>query len=56
MIGPMSRADASAPMRMAICCSRGVAPTRYPVLRSYEVAPAFDAAMQTMAPTESAVT
>ncbi len=43
-------------MRIAICCAFGVAPTRKPVLRSCEVVPPFDEAMQTMAPTESAVT
>src|SRR5574338_205752 len=32
----------------------GVAPTMYPVLRSWEVAPAFAAAIQTTAPTHSA--
>ena len=41
---------------MAICCFRGVEPTRKPVLRSCDVVPPFDAAMQTIPPTESAVT
>ena len=40
---------------MAICCSRGVAPTRKPVLRSCEVVPPFEAAMHTTAATVSAV-
>ena len=39
-----------------ICWRIGVAPTRKPVLRSCEVVPPFDAAMETMPPTESAVT
>ena len=43
-------------MRIAICWTSGVAPTRKPVFRSCEVVPPFDEAMQTMAPTESAVT
>ena len=55
-IGPSTSAEASAPMRIAICWNLGVAPTRKPVFRSCEVVPPFDAAMQTMAPTESAVT
>jgi hypothetical protein len=41
---------------MAICWYLGVAPTRKPVFRSWEVVPPFDAAMQTMAPIERAVT
>jgi hypothetical protein len=41
---------------MAICWLRGVAPTRNPVFRSCDVVPPFEDAMQTMAPTESAVT
>ena len=55
-IGPRTSAETSAPNRIAICWSRGVAPTRKPVLRSCEVVPPFEAAMQTTAPTESAVT
>ena len=43
-------------MMMAICWFRGVAPTRKPVFRSCDVVPPFDAAMQTIAPTDSAVT
>ena len=55
-MGPSTSAEASAPMRIAICWFLGVAPTRNPVLRSYEVVPPFDEAMQTIAPMESAVT
>ena len=39
----------------SLCWWRGVAPTRKPVLRSCDVAPALAAAMQTMAPTMSAM-
>ena len=42
-------------MMRPICCRMGVAPTRKPVFRSCEVAPAIDAAMQTTAPTPSAI-
>src|SRR4051812_27750456 len=41
---------------MAICWRRGVEPTRNPVFKSCEVVPPFEAAIQTMPPTESAVT
>src|SRR5436853_16528 len=41
---------------MAICCFRGVEPTRKPVFRSCDVVPPFEAAIHTMPPTESAVT
>ena len=40
----MASAEVTAPIRMAICCRSGVAPTRKPVLRSWLVAPAFPAA------------
>ena len=43
-------------MRMEICWNLGVAPTRKPVFKSCEVVPPFEAAMQTMPPTDSAVT
>jgi hypothetical protein len=49
-------AEASAPHRIATCCARGVAPSKKPVFRSCDVAPALLEAMQTMAPTERAVT
>src|ERR1044071_7560321 len=55
-IGPSANAEASAPTRMAICWYFGVEPTRKPVLRSCEVAPPLEAAIQTMPPIESAVT
>ena len=51
----MTRAEVKAPTRIAICCNRGVAPTRKPVLRSCEVVPPLEAAMQTTAATDSAV-
>jgi hypothetical protein len=41
---------------IATCWCRGVEPIRNPVLRSWEVVPPLEAAMQTMAPTDSAVT
>src|SRR5207248_4763981 len=49
-----SSAEESAPTRMAICCREGVAPTRYPVLRSCEVVPPLEMAMQAMAAMERA--
>ena len=55
-IGPSTTAETSAPMTIAICWFRGVAPSRKPVLRSCDVVPPLDEAMQTIAPTESAVT
>src|SRR5437763_2728888 len=51
----MTRADDRAPMRIDHCCHLGVAPTRYPVLRSCEVVPPLEAAMQTTAAMEIAV-
>src|SRR6476620_4917719 len=48
--------EASVPIRIAICCNRGVAPTRNPVLRSCEMVPPLDDAMQTIPPIDSAVT
>src|SRR3954469_5561874 len=41
----------AAPMNCPNCWRAGVAPTRYPVFRSCEMSPAFDAAMQTTVPT-----
>jgi len=38
-VHPTASAEPIAPIRMAICCRRGVAPTRNPVLRSWEVLP-----------------
>src|SRR5437588_6522254 len=51
MTNPSTRAEANAPQRMAICCREGVAPTRYPVLRSWEVLPPLEMATQTTAAT-----
>jgi hypothetical protein len=51
----MTIAATTTPMSSPICCARGVAPTRKPVFRSCEVAPALAAAMQTMPPTQSAI-
>src|SRR5678809_1343752 len=55
-MGPSRSAEASEPIKIAICMSRGVPPTRNPVLRCCDVVPPLDEAMQTMAPTDSAVT
>src|SRR4051812_46118550 len=44
----MTRAEVRAPTKIAICWAEGVAPTREPVLRSCEVVPPFDDAMQTI--------
>ena len=41
----------AAPISWPSCCRAGVAPTRYPVFRSCEMSPAFDAAMATTVPT-----
>ena len=51
----MTSDEVITPIIRPICWWRGVAPTRKPVLRSCEVAPALAAAMQTMAPTDSAI-
>ena len=50
----MKTAETSAPTRIATCCFHGVAPTRNPVLRSCEVVPPLDDAMQTMPAIERA--
>ena len=50
----MTTAEVSAPTRIATCCVHGVAPTRKPVLRSCEVVPPFETAMQTIPAIESA--
>ena len=55
-IGPSASADTSAPTTIAICCERGVAPTKNPVFKSWEVVPPLDAAMHTIAPIDRAVT
>src|SRR5271163_1351124 len=51
----MTRAELSAPIRMATCCFQGVAPTRKPVFKSCEVVPPLEEAMQTTPAIESAV-
>ena len=51
----MTTAETSAPTRIATCCFHGVAPTRKPVLRSCEVVPPLDDAMQTTPAIDSAV-
>src|SRR6266536_2673335 len=55
-IGPSAIAEVRAPTRIAICWYLGVEPTRKPVLRSCDVVPPFEAAIQTMPPIERAVT
>ena len=55
-IGPRINAEDKAPARMAYCCNRGVEPTKKPVFKSCEVVPALLQEIQTIAPTESAVT
>ena len=40
-----------APMTWPNCWRAGVAPTRYPVFKSWEMSPAFDAAIATIVPT-----
>ena len=52
----MASAEVTAPTMMPICCRRGVAPTRNPVLRSWLVAPAFPAATAMTAAMVSAPT
>ena len=47
-------AEVSTPTSCASCWWRGVAPSRNPVLRSWEVSPEMDAAMATTQPTISA--
>ena len=49
-VAPMEKIETMTPIIMAICCFHGVAPMRWPVLRSCEVSPAFEAAMQTTPP------
>ena len=40
-VHPTARAEPMAPMRIAICWRRGVAPTRKPVFKSCDVLPPF---------------
>src|SRR2546428_12939861 len=51
MTNPSTRAEANARQRMATACREGVAPTRYPVFRPWEVLPPFEMATQTTAAT-----
>ncbi len=51
----MTIAEAIAPTNNEICCALGVAPTIYPVFKSWLVAPPFAAAMHTIPPTTSAI-
>src|SRR5437879_10343096 len=46
---PITRAEVTAPTRMAYCMARGVPPTRKPVLSDWAVVPPLDEAMQTTA-------
>src|SRR5689334_15644739 len=50
----MTSDEEMTPIISPICCQIGVAPTRKPVLRSWDVPPACAAAMQTIAPTHNA--
>ena len=54
-VNPIAIVAAKTPISKPICCLTGVAPTRYPVFRSCDVAPAFAEAMQTNDPTISAI-
>src|SRR5581483_12421841 len=53
---PSTSAEESDPTRMAICCRDGVAPIRYPVLRSCEVGPPLEMATQATAAMLNAAT
>ena len=44
-------AEVRTPMSSAVCCRRGVAPSRKPVFRSWDVSPEIDAAIATTQPT-----
>ena len=49
------QADVTAPTVIASCCQRGVAPTKKPVFKSWDVVPPFEEAMHTTAATVKAV-
>src|SRR5260370_223368 len=49
-VASMEKMETTTAIMMAICCFQGVAPMRWPVLRSCEVSPALEAAMQTTPP------
>src|SRR5580693_3854169 len=51
----MNRAEIKAPTRIETCCFHGVAPTRKPVFKSWEVVPPLEDAMQTIPAIDSAV-
>src|SRR6516164_7788393 len=51
----MTRAELKAPTKMATCCFQGVAPTKKPVFKSWDVVPPFEDAMQTTPAIERAV-
>src|SRR5437868_10812787 len=51
---PMEITETATPISRAICCARGVAPTRNPVFKSCEVLPALADAMQTTPPIANA--
>jgi hypothetical protein len=53
-VQPITSAEVRAPTRIESCCALGVAPTRNPVLRSCEVVPPLEAAMQTTPAIDSA--
>ena len=53
-VPPITSTDTSTPMIRPICCLYGVAPTRKPVFRSCDVAPALAEAIHTTEPTISA--
>src|SRR4029453_15426762 len=55
VVNPITSAETMTPMMRPICCELGVAPTRKPVLRSCDVAPAMAAAMHTTEPTQIAI-
>jgi hypothetical protein len=54
IVNPITIVETTTPMTSPICWRIGVAPTRKPVFKSWLVAPAFAAAMHTIAPTHSA--
>src|SRR5271163_3801869 len=54
-VKPITSALVTTPTSSAICCRRGVEPTRKPVLRSWLVVPPLEAAMQTIAAVVSAI-
>ena len=52
----MAIADTTAPINSPICCFAGVAPTIYPVFKSWDVSPAIAATIQITVPIEIAAT